>query len=236
MQLNDTTNDTGIIQDCYFYLNGITTTQYSSKDVKRNINNWYRKSMAWVLASMDDWDFSDTSATADLVADQQNYTFKTSGDFNITDVIKIHRVEVSYDGTNWYRCRKFTQDDYLRAITETSNVGDDFDSTAPFYDLKTDSLDLYPIPQSNGTNQLKLFYKQDLTDLSADGDVPIISPEFHRILSIGAAYDWAVSRNLPEANPLRQEIEQLKQELKNHYSTRALDNNTVMGKMNKNYK
>lgn len=236
MQYNDTTNNQGLVQDTYFLLTNVTSDDYPANDVKRNINNAYRVAMDVILRSMDNWDFQDTVATGNIVAAQQNYTFKTSGDFNITDVISIERVELSYDGTNWVRAQRMDRNDYLSALNATAaTVNADFDQTSPFYSLQDDSLDLYPIPDTNVTNGIKLYYKQDLTDLSADDDVPVIAPQFHTFLSKSAAYDYAMARGLKQAGALRQEIEIMKRDMSIFYSDRAKDGNATMTARVKNY-
>ena len=236
MVYNDTTNKQGLVQDTYFNLTNITATDYPANDVKRNINKAYRVAMDTIMRSMDNWDFQDTIATGNIVANQQNYTFKTSGDFNITDVIKIERVELSYDGTNWVRAQRMNKNDYLEALNNgTSAVNGNFNQTSPFYSLNDDSLDLYPIPDTNVTNGIKLYYKQDLTDLSADADVPLIAPQFHTYLSLSAAYDYAIVRGLKQAGALRQEMAAMEQKMAIFYSSRAEDGNTTMTARAKNY-
>lgn len=235
MQLNDTTNKIGLIQDTYFALNNITSTEYSSAEVKRNINIWYKKAVNWILESLDGWNFKDTTATASLVANQQAYTFNiANSSFSATDVLKIERVDITYDGTNWYKAEPLNRADYLEAINQT-NINNDFSTTTPFYDISNNAINLYPVPVANSASGLKVTYTQQITDLSADADVPVIPENFQRILSLGAAYDWAMSRGLATAGALRNEIEQLHQEIKSFYSNRQMDSNPSVSAMVKNY-
>lgn len=236
MQYNDTTNKQGLVQDTYFLLTNVTSTDYPANDIKRNINKAYRVAVDIALKSQDQWLFQDTVATANIVGGQGEYTFKTSGDFNISDVIKIDRVEVSYDGTNWVRAVNINRNDYLNALNSaTATVNNDFSVTTPVYSLQKESLSLFPIPASNVANGLKLYYTQDVTDLSSDTDVPVIAPQFHTYLSVSAAYDYAVTRGLSQASALRQEMELMKRDMAKFYSTRADDGMIHMGGMVKNY-
>lgn len=237
MVLNNVSLSTGLTQDTFFLLNGQTTAEYPTLDLNRNLNAWYRRCVSWILQSVDGWEFNDGTATANLVASQQAYTFNQgSSSFNVTDVLKISRVEVTYDGTNWYKASPMQLNDFNLAKSQASNISGTFSTTSPYYDIHHNTIDLYPVPTANVTAGLKIYYDLDITDLAAAGDTPIIPAEFHRILSLGAAFDWASTRNQDMAAALKSQIDELHGELLMHYGDRAIDGQPTVGGFIKSYK
>jgi hypothetical protein len=164
------------------FLTNTNTTTYSDADLDFNLNSQYDIFTAIIINSMDDWDFQADYATTNLVAGQQEYTLPT-------DIIKIKRVEVSYDGTNWYEANPMDINERTSANDATS-VASDFSTASPMYDLMDSSLFLYPIPSANSTGGLKIWYEKNVTPLSSTSDIPVIIKSFHKGLCYGAAEDF----------------------------------------------
>ncbi len=223
MVLSESTNKTGLIEDVDFIL-GTTSTEYTANDKKRNINRWYHFTIMEILKVNDEWDIRDTSATVDTVADTRSYQLSAAAGLNMSDILEIKRVEISYDGTAWYKAEPLEQAEFGEALNASqSTVDGNFAESEPYYDLRDDYIDMYPAPESAVSSGLKIWYTKTATELSANGDEPVIAEEFHRILSLGAAYDWAMSRNLAMAANLRGEIEVMLQKLRDFYSQRITD-------------
>ena len=137
--------------------------------------------------------------TINLVASTQSYS--------ITGKVKyLKRIEVSYDGTNWYRVNVFDINE-RSSDTSTTSISADCSKTKPYADVYEDDgtfkVDLYPIPDAAVTNGLKVWKAVDITDLSADTDSPCFATSCHKGLCYGAAKDFAEKRN-PEKAPLYQ--------------------------------
>src|SRR5579872_319914 len=109
LQFSDTSaSRNGLLQDCEDNLNlgvtGITSNTNLLSTFTRYINTWYHKVVTMILEAQDDWDFDDLNntdypvATTPLVANQRDYTFPAS-----LKILKIKRVDISYDSTNWFR-------------------------------------------------------------------------------------------------------------------------------------
>jgi len=131
---------------------------------------------------MDGWDFEGETATASLVASQQEYVFPS-------DILKIKRIEITYDGTNWYKVKFFDVND-IDSATDTTTISSNFQTTAPYADIHDSSVFLYPIPTANSTNGLKIWYENEVTELSADTDEPTIPEAYQKGLCYGAATDY----------------------------------------------
>jgi len=231
MKLSSSADATGLIEDIDFFL-GTNSTNYTTNDKKRNINRWYQKVVAIILESMDEWTFQEESATASLVADQQEYSFPT-------DILKIDRIEVTYDGSNWYKAEPFTRAEYSET-SEAAAIADNFTSTEPFYNVRetdgTGYVELFPIPSSAVTNGLKIWYTKEITELSANADEPAFNEMFHRILSLGATYDWSIKEDLTKkAAALRTDINMMMEDLKKFYGSRQEDRHVRLRAASENY-
>ena len=203
MQLSDTTNYTGLIQDVVFLITGNsadTLADYTAVDRKRNINKWYQRCHAFILEMMDDWKFHGDWATCPTVVDREEYTFPSS-------ILHINKVEIRYDsGSNdWVEAIPLDE----RAVgSAISNEDDIFTESSPRY-WKPDELSLVfdPIPDTAIDPGVRIWFNKEITELSSDADEPVITEPFHRILSIGAALDYAISKNMTEkTSTLRREL------------------------------
>lgn len=185
-----------LISDARFLAGGITTNDWSAAEATLSLNAWYHKVVTMVLGAQDEWDFDDVNhtdfpiLTTNLVANQQDYSIPAS-----EKVLKLKRVEVTYDGSTWYKVSPFDVNERGEA-TDTTTISNDFSTGEPYYDVQANSIFLYPIPTSNVTNGLKIWWTREIDEFTT-GDTtqePGIDEPFHRMLSIGAALDWEMSR------------------------------------------
>jgi len=222
MVLSDSTNYTGLIEDVVFWIAGdssATLSDYTANDRKRNINKWYQDCVSRILNAMDSWKFHGEWATADTVEDQEEYLFPS-------DILKINRVEIRYDsGSNDYVVA--TPRDERTETRALANDDDIHSETNPIY-YKPDerSLVFDPIPDESITDGIKIWYTKEVTELSSNSDEPVIVEPFHRILSIGAALDYA------EANQMTEKMIALRRRL---YGTEAHPENGLLFQLEKFY-
>lgn len=181
MVLSNASLYTGIREFARRFSNS-NSTSYTDAQLDASINAYYDTFVSEILKSMDDWDFSGEIATASLVANQQEYTFPT-------DILKIKRIEVSYDGTVWNEATRFDVNEIGEA-TDSTSVRNDFNTNEPYADLHDNSLFLFPVPTSNITGGLKIYYEKLPTFLSAVTDEPAFARPFHKGLAYGAAKDF----------------------------------------------
>jgi hypothetical protein len=226
MKFNDTTNDTGICQDIDFLV-GTNATSYPLKDKARNVNSWYSRIINWILSSNGEWDFDDKNltdfpiATTNLVASQQDYQLPLSD-----DILIVLRVEITFDGSNWYRVNPID----LREIgepTTPTKIAQNFSKTEPYYDLFANSILIYPIPDINVSAGLKIWYKRNNASAFTASDTtkePGFDSQFHRALSYGGAYDWAVKKgDNDKIQFLLGEILKYEAEIKEFYGNKQKD-------------
>lgn len=164
------------------YLTNTNSTNYSDADLDAALNAYYDLFSTEALDSMDDWDFQGDIATADFVANQQEYTFPS-------DILKIKRMEVTFDGTNWYVASPMDINERGEP-TDTTSIANDFSTSEPYFDLMDNSLFIYPIPTTSVTGGIKIWYEKLVTQLSSVTDEPVIPRPFHKGLCYGAAKDY----------------------------------------------
>lgn len=245
MTLSDITNK-------ITFSTGADTNQFPNADRLISLNNYYNKVESIILSSQDEWDFDDTSittnypiATRNLVANQQDYSFATTswtvqgkeGDSDTASQaitpLELERVEITYDGTNWYKAEAFDIGQSGLA-TDTTSISNNFFTTEPYYDVRSNSLWLYPIPTSAVTGGLKVWFHRPITvwtssDLTTGTKVPGFDVLFHDYLSLGVAYDFAISRGKANAQQLKQELLEMEVRMKDFYGGKQQDRDLALG-------
>ncbi len=235
MQFSDTSTKNGLIQDCEFLtgLGDATITGDSALFAifTRSINQWYQKVVTMILDSQDSWDFDDINftdygvATANLVASQRDYTLPAS-----LNLLKIKRVDVTYDGTNWYKAEPFDINETGLGVGNDTAFDANFDSSKPFYDMKANAIWLYPRPSSSVTNGMRVEFMRSIDEFTVSDTTqkPSIDAGFHRMLSAGASFDWAVAKGLSNANTLSALLTDYENRLRTYYGRKNVDEQVVL--------
>jgi len=229
LQFSDTSTRQGLIQDCEDNLN-YSATQISGNTVllqqfTRLINTWYQKVVTMIFASQDDWEWDDTNqtdypiATTNIVAGQQDYSIPVS-----LGVLKLQRVDISFDGVNWRRGVPVNAGSINSAL-DTTSIGNLFSTDAPRYDIRNNAIFIYPLPPSNVTAGLKLWFSRGPLEFATSDTtkVPGIDPAFHRMLSLGACYDFAIIKNLVSAQGIGALLQDYEARLKQYYGRKDED-------------
>lgn len=209
------------------------STTYTDAELDASVNMYLDLFTTEILDSMDEWDFQGEIATTDLVANQQEYVFPS-------DILKIKRVEVSYDGTNWYEAAPMDVNERGGANDSTS-IRNDFTTNKPYYDLMDNSVFLFPIPTAASTAGIKIFYEKLQTHLSADTDSPNFVRSFHKGLCYGAAKDY-FEKFLGERSGFdiklqnaKNELEEYIMRMKSFYRRRNQDRQYIVGAVDVDY-
>ena len=238
MVFNATTTGAGLIQDCETLTGlgkaGISGNTDKLEEFARLMNNWYRKADTWIWQAAGDWDFDDSKyttlpiATTPLVNSQADYALPSTSR-------KIDRVEVKDSDGNYQLVSAIDKSEVTdEAMTEFEET----DGVPEYYDIVGNSLYLYPAPDQTlvtTTSGLKLYCSRDIVAFSStfNATTNAISPgfniNFHRICSLGASYDWCVTKGLVKAPTLRAELGQLESEIKEFYGSRHRNFKTRFG-------
>jgi len=137
---------------------------------------------------------------------------------NDTTFLKLLRVEVLDAGSIW---KKLNPVDDLQINVA---LGEYFKTSGlpQYYRVWANSIFVYPAPSSATTtlaSGLRIYFQRTMDEFVATDttQLPGFAANFHRILSLGGAYDYAIAKGLTQANSLRSEIEQYKKDLQIFY-------------------
>lgn len=220
VNLSGVTAAPSIIEDIDFLVS-TDSSQYPLAHKLRNINLHYYDVVTDILGAQSNWEWDDTNktdfpiGTTTLVAGQQDYSLPSN-------FLKLLRVEVKDANGDYQKLEQFDEEQ-IRGIGLTEFMKND--NMPLYYREIGNSIELYPAPAAANvtlTAGLKVYYQRTQTEFTiSDASVsPGFAAPFHRILSVGAAYDYAFVKGLAVAVPLKQKLEELRSGLKAYYSSR----------------
>ena len=234
---SDTSTYLGIVQDIDYILFGSSTatSPYAIADKTRNINNAYDKVVSLILQADGRWEWDDNNktdlpiGTTSLVANQQDY------EMSAATFLKILKVEIKDSSGNWKVLSPISLDDKTtQSITDYKSTA----GTPQEYDKLGNSIFLYPKPSYASSGGLKIFYQRNVTYFSATDttEVPGFAEPFHRILSYGAALDYAIANSMQsKINILKPLMTELETGLMKFYSSRGRDEKMTIKLQQENY-
>lgn len=221
MQLNPGSS-AGLLDDID-WICGTDSVSYPTADKVRNLNRHYYKAVIDIIKSQGRLQFDDSNYntlpeyTFTLVNGQKQYSLPTN-------LLKLWGIEVTDASGNIIRLKESDINDpqYKRTIG-------DYEDTSGIpreYELRGENAFLQPAPatsQMTLTDGGKMYFSREI-DLFTTADTtqePGFAEPFHRILSLGAAYDWlAINDTQQKAQSILAQYEQLRAELREFYSTR----------------
>ncbi len=211
------------------FLCGTDSTSYALADKARNMNHHYYLAILDVLKTSDRFQFDDRNHSTlpisdfTLVAGQKDYSLPTN-------LLKLHAIEVTDAAGNIHRLKEM---DAMQDLGMSISDFMDTDGLPQFYDINGDSVMLYPSPSAAEctlTDGGTMYFSRDV-DAFTSGDTtqkPGIPTPFHRILSLGASYDWLVINSSTEkADRVLRDQSTLRQELVKFYTDRNKDTRTM---------
>lgn len=229
------TEKPSIIEDIDFQCN-TDSTSFPVADKLRAINKalHYVTNLILRYQNEEDWDDSNYAdfpiATTSLVATQQDYTLPTGW-------LKIQRVEVKYD-SDWYKAEPFDIGESSDPM-DTTTIGDDFDEEHPYYDLRSGSLFLFPIPDTNVSAGLKLWYLREPDEFTRDDTTqePGFHEAFHPLISYIPSLEYLTAKGLNKDKQdwLREQRAILESRLASHYGTKQEDRHIVIKSVDGDY-
>ena len=177
-------------------LNNITNTDatsYSDADKHQDLSVAGKYFLGIMLESMTDWNITGDTATDDLVANQREYDFPTN-------FIKLKRLDLKLDGTNWYRATYIDEGEISDSIASESDITEQFTNTEPYYTFRGNKIFILSGTIKDVTDGIKYTFAEmivgrdssgsDLTDFSDDNDEPIIPEPYQIGLVYYAAKLW----------------------------------------------
>lgn len=211
-------------------LTGADTTSYPNATRVIDINQWQEKIVGMILDSQDESDFDDANRTdfplitTSLVANQRDYAVPVS-----KGLLEWKRVEISYDGTNYYRATPIDSGEISVGLGNASEIDGYFSTSAPGYDTKGLSILLYPRPTAS-TGEVVVEYSRNMqaittSDITTGTLVPGFDSTFHMMLAYGPAYEYAVANSLANRDEIKAQLDEYEQRLRRQYGRKQKDRN-----------
>lgn len=168
----------------------LTSTDFADTDLDRSLNRWYRTVLAWAIKAQGDWQMNGDIATTDLVSAQTDYAIPSN-------LISLFKAEIMYDSTTGFVPLTLIDVQRNIGLVEGNTTRTFDDVTRPTMEVFGNFLQIRPAPTATVVNGLKIWVQTDFTDLDATtNNVPDLMECTHRILSYGAAYDFAMSKQM----------------------------------------
>lgn len=212
------------------------TSSYTAANLLIDINLWYEKIVTMIFESQDDTDFDDQRnttypiLTTSLVAGQRDYSIPVAN-----NVLKIKRVDITYDGTNYFRATPFDNGVVQWGLGNPTNEDANMIKQAPRYDIQYNSLFVYPLAVASDVSagaQIRIEWERDVTvfttgDYTTDPTdstvIPGIDSPWHMMIAYGAAYEFANTNNLPQLQNIKQDLADWEARLRTAYGRKDLD-------------
>ena len=214
--------ENSLYQDSLFMCGISDTSQYPLLDFQRSANVWYRKINTWIGEAFGGWEFDDRnwstllSTTTDLTAGTQNYEIPEN-------IRRVERIEVLDNIGDYYKIRPFDKSQVKGVAMSEFYETDGFPK---YYDLSGKWIELYPAPAADDVTEtagLKIYFSRDISPFSLTDTVtePGFDNHYHRIISLGAAYDYCVANGIDDRQKqIILEIRELKADMKKFYGSR----------------
>lgn len=196
MMISDTTNKNGFIQRYERYCqmeDGVVSSDSTlQKIVIADGNEAIYDITTEIMIQQDSFDWDDPYktdypiATTPLVAGQRDYQFDS------ISFLKLKRVDITYDGTNWVRAEAFDSAAFGEGLGNDTLTDQHFTTDSPMYDPKAFGFWLYPAAtaaQVAAGAKARIEYSRGHTEISDSdltAELPIDRP-FHDLVAVGAA-------------------------------------------------
>lgn len=203
MEFSNTTTKNGLIQRCERLTNlgdgAITGDSTLLAYFTSDINETVHEMITEILRTQDTFEWDDPNrsdypiATTPLVAGQRDYLF--SG----LSFLKLRRVDITWNGTDYYRATPFDSSTYQEGFGNDSVVDGNFSKTNPKYDPKANGFWLYPRADANDVANgalARIEFTRAFDEFTTDDTTqePPIDRPFHETVALGAAYRYELTK------------------------------------------
>lgn len=225
MQFNSTDKSISLYADALnlLGLSDTDSTSYPIAEFTRNANQALRETNQDIWQATGEWELDDSnyttmpSAKRDMTASISNYLIPSYAQ-------KIDRLQVKDISGDWQVVTPFDKSMTKEALEELySTTG-----LPEYYDLVGNSIVLYPTPDATTctlTQGLELFFSREFDDFIVTDTTkePGFVKDFHRMISMRAALNWAMPRGLSVISSLQNQISSMKESMKIFYGSRDRD-------------
>lgn len=199
------------------------TTMFPAATYTRYVNTWYERLVFYIWKNSSKWQFVDRNSTTGLpeatqvlVAGTGNYTIPTTA-------IDVREVWVKDENGNYGKLDRINPVEILGARDE---YGETAGKPSEWY-LYGDKIVLKPIPSAGYITTaagLKTILDSTVTIFTSSdtGKEPGFISTFHRVLSLGAAFDFARAHNMNQKiNLIKPDLDLMLSQMEEYYSKRS---------------
>lgn len=189
---NDAAGGQGIVQDIDFLANSDPTT-YLIADKVRNCNNWIDVCIEAIMSADGRWQWDDPNqidlprAVTKLFANQIQYNFDPTW-------LMVERVDIQDTAGNWQEITPIDQSDIKgQGISSFQSIP----GVPKEFDVDGENIFLYPAPNYTLAGGMKVYFQRKpvYLTISSTTTLPAFVSTYNRIISIGAASDWALTKD-----------------------------------------
>lgn len=230
------------------------TSSYTADNLLIDINLEYTKIVSMIFESQDDSYFDDQRNTTYPIVTSPFVLNGTDNLYSNRDisipvsegVLKERRVDITYDGTNYFRATPFDGGVPMFGMSDPTNAAGllaedaNFIQQAPRYSFKYNSFFIYPRAtaanitagakvRSEWERNITPFTTSDYTTDPSDSTViPGFDAPFHMMLAYGAAYEFANANNLPQLQNIKNDLQDWEARLRIAYGNKDKDTMLAM--------
>lgn len=117
----------------------------------RMLNDYYLRLATVFIDTNDDLFGRKADTNLNVSSNQEAYLLPT-------DMVKLKRVEITYDGTNWYKVTLEDDNEFRDFAMSATNIGNNFTQSQPYANVFGNVLYLRPIPTTAVSGGLRAYY------------------------------------------------------------------------------
>lgn len=236
IQFSNTTNNSGLIQDCEFWLFGNSYGSISDNtELLQTFTNLINRGLDTATVKMfqsdGSWSYDDKNYTSSPEY-TQNLADGTALYSLPTNHLILKGVYVKDNNGDYYPLRQITEQ-YINSLGVSPDEFYDQSGYPEYYELNGDSIKLYPAPNASDVtvdDGLKTTFKRNseyfsTTDTTKTSGLP---DTFQRLTSLYACRDYAAAHNLNKLNAILLEIQRQESDLQDHMSKRSSFKKPIM--------
>lgn len=166
-----------------------TATMYPDVLLDKNANLWYRQILGWAMAEQGEWEINGDYMVIDLEENVPEYEIPVG-------LIRIYKAEIMYQNGGTYVPLTQISIQRNQQVAAGNATMQDSSKDAPTLEVFGDFLKVDPAPDVAVVNGFKLWAQLDFVDLTEEEGLPDLNPVVHRAISVGAAMDYAFSKEM----------------------------------------
>lgn len=200
-------------------LTNTDTTSYPLKAITRAVNKWNKAVWSWIFDAYGGMKYQDAQDTSDPFSDVNSVAN--------TSKIAIPTAAVNVVGVGFLQNSVYNK---LEPITLEQIQDQGFTlssfmstpSTPRFYLPIGNNIYIYPAYNTSLSSAYRIYFDRNSTSFASTATTatPGFNAEFHEVLAVGAAYEYASRKGLSNKNDLLLDLQKFEKRIKDFYAAR----------------